>query len=307
MDLSGNGAIVTGGSSGIGKAIAQELARRRANVFLIARRKGPLETAVAEMKRRAVSPSQRFGFFCADVAEPDALRRAVKAAEAECGPTAVLVNSAGMSNPGYAEKLPVSGMVDEMKVNYLGSVYMIKLVLNGMIQRQRGWILNISSLAGLKGIFGFAGYCGSKFAVIGFSEALRSEMRPYNVKVCVLCPPDVDTPMFREENRVKPIETKKISETAKVMKAEDVAGAAIQGHDNVLLAQPGRFGAGNEPLQARVRAVWSGQLAAEGTDGVPRQSLRPGKVTARPVAENSLHKVVPDGGCAGRARDARHG
>jgi 3-dehydrosphinganine reductase len=225
MDLSGNCAIVTGGSSGIGKAIAKELARRSANVFLIARRKGPLETAVAEMKHEAVSPSQRFGFFCADVAEPDALSRAVKTAEADCGPTAVL------SNPGYAEKLPVSGMADEIKVNYLGTVYMIKLVLNGMIQRQKGWILNISSLAGLKGIFGFAGYCGSKFAVIGFSEALRSEMRPYNVKVCVLCPPDVDTPMFREENRVKPIETKKISETAKVMKAEDVAGAAIQGLD----------------------------------------------------------------------------
>ena len=231
MDLSGNCAIVTGGSSGIGKAIAKQLARRSANVFLIARSKGPLETAVAEMKQEAVSTSQRFGFFCADVAEPDALREAVKTAEAECGPTAVLVNSAGISNPGYVEKLPVSGMEDEIKVNYLGTVYMIKLVLNGMIQRREGWILNISSLAGLKGIFGFTGYCGSKFAVIGFSEALRSEIRPYNVKVCVLCPPDVDTPMFREENRVKPVETKKISETAKVMKAEDVARAAIQGLD----------------------------------------------------------------------------
>jgi 3-dehydrosphinganine reductase len=231
MDLTGNCAIVTGGSSGIGKAIAKRLAGLGANVFLIARRKGPLETAVAEIKQEAGNASQRFGFSCANVAELDALKEAVKTADAECGPATVLINSAGLSKPGYIERLQIAGIEDEIKVNYLGTVYMIKLVLNGMIERRKGWILNISSLAGLKGIFGFAGYCGSKFAVIGFSEALRSEIRPYNIKVSVLCPPDVDTPMLREENKVKPIETLRISETANVMDAEDVARAAIQGMD----------------------------------------------------------------------------
>ncbi len=231
MDLTDNCAIVTGGSSGIGKAIANQLARRGANVFLIARRERALQSAVAEMKGAAGTVSQRFGFCCADVTDLDTLKKAVKMAQAECGPAMLLVNSAGLSNPGYAEKLSISGMETEIRVNYLGTVYMIKLLLQGMIERRKGWILNISSLAGLKGIFGFTGYCGSKFAVIGFSEALRSEVRPYNVKVSVLCPPDVDTPMLRKENKVKPLEALRISETAKMMEADKVAIAAIRGLD----------------------------------------------------------------------------
>jgi 3-dehydrosphinganine reductase len=87
----------------------------------------------------------------------------------------------------------------------------------------------VSSLGGLKGIFGYTGYSGSKFAVVGFSEALRSELRPYGVKVSVLCPPDVDTPMFENENKAKPLETMRISEGAKLMQPDDVARAAVEG------------------------------------------------------------------------------
>ncbi|OGP52056.1 MAG: hypothetical protein A3K30_01975 [Deltaproteobacteria bacterium RBG_13_51_10] len=229
MDIAGHSAIVTGGSSGIGKAIAHELARRGADIFLIARREDPLKAALAEIQQDVGKPFQRFGFFCADVSDPASLKEAVRIAEGACGPPAILVNSAGISNPGYVDKLHLSSMEEEIRVNYFGTVYMVKQVLSGMIGRRQGWILNVSSLAGLKGLFGYAGYCGSKFAVVGFSEALRSEVRPYNVKVSVLCPPDVDTPMLRRENTLKPPETLKIAETGKVMKAVDVAQAAIQG------------------------------------------------------------------------------
>ncbi len=229
MDLNGKSAIVTGGSSGIGKAIAKLLARRGANIFLIARRDDLLKDAVADMKKEAVGASQRFGSFSADVSDLAAVTEAVKAAEAECGPTEVLVNSAGVSNPGYVEKLPIQGMEAEIRINYMGTMYTVKQVVDGMMKRRRGWILNVSSIAGLKGIFGYTSYCGSKFAVIGFSEALRSELRPYGVKVSVLCPPDVDTPMLERENKVKPLETMKISEGAKVMQPEDVARAAMDG------------------------------------------------------------------------------
>ena len=153
----------------------------------------------------------------------------MKAAEAECGPPAVLVNSAGFSLAGYAEKLPISDIETEIKVNYLGTVYAVKQVLDGMMERREGWILNISSLAGLKGIFGYTGYSGSKFAVIGYSEALRSELRPHGVKVSVLCPPDVDTERVRTDTREKPLEMQRISEGAKLMHAEDVARVTIRG------------------------------------------------------------------------------
>jgi len=229
MDINGKCAIVSGGSLGIGRAIADELAKLGANVFLIARREEPLAAATEELKRAAVNPAQKFGYYRADVSNLDAVIAAVKAAEAQCGPPAVLVNSAGFSLPGYVEKLPVSDIETEIKVNYLGTVYTVKQVVGGMIERKQGWILNISSLAGLKGIFGFTGYSGSKFAVFGFSEALRSELRPHGVHVSVLCPPDVDTERFKNDTREKPLENLRISKGAKLMHADEVARAAIRG------------------------------------------------------------------------------
>ena len=230
MDVAGKCAIVTGGSSGIGKAIAKLLARRGASVFLIARREELLKAAVKEMEEETGGgDARKFGCFPADVADRAAVEKAIKAAEKRCGPVAVLVNCAGVSRPGYVEELPVSGMETEIKVNYLGAVYTIKRVLDGMMKRREGWILTTSSLAGLKGIYGYTGYCGSKFAVIGFSEALRSELRPYGIAVSVLCPPGVDTPMPEEKNGVEPLKTKKIAGGAKIMQPADVATAAVAG------------------------------------------------------------------------------
>ena len=229
MDIAGKCIIVTGGSSGIGKEIAKIFVRRGAHVFLVARREEVLRTAVEEVKREATDSSQRFGYFSADVSDLDAVKNAVSAAEAECGPPAVLINAAGIVRPGYVEELPISGMEAEMGINFLGTMYMIKHVLDGMIERRSGWILNVSSLGGVKGIFGYTGYSGSKFAIVGISEALRSEMRPHGIHVSVLCPPDVDTPTFEEENKVKPLETMRISEGGKVMQPQDVARAAVDG------------------------------------------------------------------------------
>lgn len=229
MNLNGKCALISGGSVGIGKAIADLLVRRGANVFVVARREKPLKAAVEDFKKQVVSASQRFGFFSADVSDSAAVQEAVAAAEAECGPTTVLVNSAGFSLPGYVEKLPISDIETEIRVNYLGTVYMVKQVVNGMIERREGWIQNISSLAGLKGIFGYTGYSGAKFAVIGFSESLRSELRPYNINVSVLCPPDVATGRFLNDTREKPLEMVRLSEGAKVMQPDDVARSAVEG------------------------------------------------------------------------------
>jgi len=229
MDIVGKGAIVTGGSSGIGKAMAKLLARRGANVFLVARREEQLNAATAELRKEAVSETQRFGCRSADVSDLGQIEEAVEAAEAACGPVAVLVNCAGFVHPGYVEELPISAMEAELRINYFGTVYTVKQVVGGMIERREGRILNVASLGGLKGIFGYTSYSGSKFAVVGFSEALRSELRSYGIGVSVLCPPDVDTPMFENENKLKPPETLEISKGASVMQPEDVALAGVRG------------------------------------------------------------------------------
>jgi short-subunit dehydrogenase len=97
------------------------------------------------------------------------------------------------------------------------------------MRKQGGYIVNVSSVAGFVGVYGLSAYSASKFAVIGFSEALRSELKRFKITVSVLCPPDVDTPMLEKSNRIKPEETKAISSSASLVKPIDVAGAVIEG------------------------------------------------------------------------------
>mgnify|MGYP002642486750 CR=1 FL=1 len=112
--------------------------------------------------------------------------------------------------------------------------------------RERGGaIVNVASIAGFLGVFGYTDYAASKFGLIGFSEALRSELKPHGVVVSVLCPPDTDTPGFVEENRSKPPETRSLSEGAGVMLPGAVARALIRGIERgdalIIPGAAGRF------------------------------------------------------------------
>ncbi len=113
------------------------------------------------------------------------------------GPIDLLVNSAGAALPGYFDDLTIEDFSQQLEINYLGTVRVIKAVLPSMKARGKGWIANVSSLAGVKGVFGYTAYCGSKFAVTGFSERFRSELYRYGIGVSVLCPPDTRTPGLR--------------------------------------------------------------------------------------------------------------
>jgi 3-dehydrosphinganine reductase len=121
-----------------------------------------------------------------------------------------------------------------MDTNYYATVYVIKAVLPEMIARRSGHIINISSMAGFLGVFGYTAYGASKFAVTGFSESLRAELKPHGIRVSVAFPPDTDTPQLAYENQYKPPETKAISGAAQALSAEKVAQAilhqAARGH-----------------------------------------------------------------------------
>ena len=96
------------------------------------------------------------------------------------------------------------------------------------MKEKGGIIVNTSSIAGFLGVFGYADYCMTKFGIIGFSEALRSELKQHNIKVQVLCPPDTDTPGFEAENKNKPAETIAIGGKAKLLKPEFVAAIVLK-------------------------------------------------------------------------------
>lgn len=225
-DFAGKTAYITGGSSGIGLACATGFAAKGANVVILARGHEQLSSAVGQIERSRISEGQVIGSISADVAERDSLTVALQGAVAKFGAPGILVNSAGISFPQKFEDVSYKKYDEIMKVNLYGTWNAVTALLP-FIKEKRGYIINVSSVAGYIGVFGMTAYSASKFAVIGFSEALRSELKRFGVTVSVLCPPDVDTPMLERAEQIKPEETRAISAAASIMKADDVAKSVI--------------------------------------------------------------------------------
>ncbi len=209
----GKTVLITGGSSGIGFAIANALVEMDAIVILLARDPDKLNMAKSSILEN--HPTANVEIVSADVADMESLNVLRDNYANNQDIPDILINCAGVARPGYVEELPLEVYRWTMDIDFHGTVNMVKLLLPGMLNRGSGHIINVSSIAGVIGIFGYTAYCGAKFAVKGFSDALRSELIPKGIKVSVLYPPDTDTPQLAWENQYKPKETKAISGTAK--------------------------------------------------------------------------------------------
>ena len=221
----GRRALVTGGSSGIGRALAFALARAGADVAIVARRAAPLLETVAAL--RAAAPARTVTHAVADVADPDEAAHAVTACVAALGGLDLLVNNAGIALARRFEDTPPDAYRQILDINYLGAVHVTRAALPHL--GAGASILNVSSLAGALAVFGYAAYAPSKFALTAFSEVLRQELRPRGIAVSVLLPPDTDTPQLAEENRGKPAETRALAGNVPVLAPEVVADAALAG------------------------------------------------------------------------------
>jgi len=189
--FAGRTAVITGASSGIGRALAGVLAGRGCRVGLIARRRGALdETAAAVRAAGGVA-----AVASADVGDRAGLRAAVDALAAELGPVDLLIANAGVGVPTTIEPLNVEDAEDAFRVNVLGVVYAIDAVLPGMLARHGGHIAAVSSLAAYRGLPGESAYCASKAAVNAYMEGLRVQLRGRGVDVTTVCPGFVKTPM----------------------------------------------------------------------------------------------------------------
>ncbi len=187
----GGSVIVTGASSGIGRALARALAAGGRRVGLVARRREALEALAVEIADdggTAVAAA-------ADVGDRDSLRSAVGEVVDRLGPVDVLVANAGYGVPTRLDPLNTADVEETFRVNVLGVVYSIEAVLPAMIRRGTGHLVAISSLAAYKGLPGESAYCASKAAVNAYMEGLRIELRPRGVAVTTVCPGFVDTPM----------------------------------------------------------------------------------------------------------------
>jgi 3-dehydrosphinganine reductase len=262
--LDGGHALVTGGSSGIGLATAAELARRGARLTLWARGEDQLAVAATSLRDNGVEVLAE----SVDVADAQAVRAAYTRAVARLGEVDILVASAGQTHPGHFLEIPDEVFRRMIEVDYFGTLYAVRAVAPSMVARRTGSIVGISSGAGLVGVFGYTAYGAAKFAVRGLFEALRDELTPYAVHVACVYPPDVDTPMFEQENRIKPAETAAIAGTVRPLPPEEVARAILRSIDRgtfavypgAAMGALGRFGSLAAPVlrrvvDARVRAV----------------------------------------------------
>ena len=184
--------LITGGSEGIGLALAEQCGRRGAAVSIVARSQSKLDRAAAHLKRLSIECATA----SADVADSDALLTAIAHLEERTAPVDIVVACAGYAIPGYVESQSADEYRREMEVNYLGTVHAVKAVLDGMLERGAGHVVAISSTAGLLGVFGYTAYCPTKYAVRGFADALRAEVAGRGINVSIVYPPDTDTPGF---------------------------------------------------------------------------------------------------------------
>jgi 3-dehydrosphinganine reductase len=229
MKLKDRWAIVTGGSSGIGLAVARKFVQEGANVVLLARREELLKSAEATITADKVDPNQKVVWFSVDVREHEAVEKTVEQIEKQFGTPDYLINSAGVAQSGYFKELDLDIFRWMMEVNYFGTVYVTHAIVPGMVKRKSGHIVNISSIAGFLGVFGYTAYSGSKYAVRGLTDILRAEMKPLGIRVSIVFPPDTQTPQLEYDNSTKPAETKAITDTGSILSAEEVAQSIVNG------------------------------------------------------------------------------
>jgi 3-oxoacyl-[acyl-carrier protein] reductase len=190
MNLNGKTAIVTGGTKGIGRAIAEALVREGMNVCVSARKEDEVERTVAELS--GLSEGRVAGAVC-DVREYEEVKALVEHTVAEFGGVDVLVNNAGIGIFGRVEETRPEDFRAVLETNLFGVFYCCHEAIPQMKQRGGGYIINISSLAGTNAHPQMSAYNASKFGLNGFSEALMQEARHDGIKVSYIMPGSVNT------------------------------------------------------------------------------------------------------------------
>ncbi|CAK1585408.1 unnamed protein product [Parnassius mnemosyne] len=223
--------VVTGGSSGIGKAAAVEAAKLGAHVTIIGRDEQKLKSAVMDISNVCIAQDeQKIQYAVLDVTSDYlSIEKSLSALEINIGPIFMLINCAGMCICGQFENMKVENIKQMIDLNYFGTAYPTRYVLKGMKDRNEGIVVFVSSEAALLGIYGYSAYSAAKWAIRGLAESVLMELVGTNVRLMLAFPPDTDTPGFQIEELTKPKETKLISGSGGLQSPEEVGKKMI--HD----------------------------------------------------------------------------
>jgi 3-oxoacyl-[acyl-carrier protein] reductase len=192
VELKGQVALVTGGTRGIGLAIARSLAAAGARVAVVARDARRTEDAAAEL------PGEGHLGFGADVANPEAVNALVRGVEKQMGSLDILVNNAGVTRDNLLMRLKDDDWDAVLDINLRGAFNAIRAASRGMMKRKHGRVINISSVVGLTGNKGQANYAASKAGLIGLTKAVARELASRNILVNAVAPGYIETDMTGE-------------------------------------------------------------------------------------------------------------
>ena len=220
--------VITGGSSGLGKALAERLARRGASLELIGRDPGKLDQVRAQLAPDRVGEATLVTHRC-DVADNAAVADTFAAIARDTRPVDLLINSAGILREAPFREQSATVFREVMDTNFFGTLHCIQAVLPRFEERGQGWIVNVSSMGGLLAVHGYASYCASKHAVIGLSDTLRQELKPLGIRVQVVCPGEFESPMVTELNTYRSRENRTVVGTLPTMPLGRVADDVIAG------------------------------------------------------------------------------
>lgn len=217
MNLSQRIAVVTGASSGIGTAIAVELARAEASVVLAARRIDRLQEVAHRIHTE--TPGKAFAVQT-DITNPADITSLFAQTAGTFGHADILVNNAGLGYFAPVHELDMEQVEHVLRVNLIGAIQCTQSVLPAMIERRSGTIVNILSIAAKNGVKNGSAYAAAKFALRGFAESLFMEVRQYNIRVVNICPGSVATEFFDQAGYQHP-------NIAKALQPDDIAKAVI--------------------------------------------------------------------------------
>ena len=217
QELKGKIALITGGSRGIGKAIALALAEEGVNVAITGRNEEKLKAVVQEIEQKGVKSA--YAVF--DITSKTEVYGALEKLQKDFGKIDILVNNAGIATFGGILEMEDEKWEEIVKTNLFGAYYVIKAVVPSMVERKIGDIINISSTAGLKGNAMTSAYSASKFGLIGMSESMMLELRKQNIRVTTLMPSTIASDMSKDVLKITD------GNPEKVLQPEDFAELVV--------------------------------------------------------------------------------
>lgn len=226
-NFKGKQAIILGGSSGIGLAVAMAFYQRGCDLLLGARSLERLEQAKAEIESSNVEGGS-VQILSIDCGEGEKYQKKLEEELKRLGQVDYLFYASGVYTPQYFEETDPENFNSTIDINLKGAWFTAQAVIP-YLKQSRGVLTFVSSLAAFIGAFGYSAYGPSKSAVNNLAETLRMEMLRHDVRVNVLCPPDTATPGHEEEKKIRPLESDAIAETSRVFTAEEVAEVYFKG------------------------------------------------------------------------------